>query len=143
MASINLDIWLALKTRVDALSITSALWPVWPIAWPGSDYSPVSGKPFLAVGKVTAQPVRRVINQNISDRTGMLMVSAVMPLGQDAAVYEDVAGKIVDQFQGCIYRNGLTMRLMSASGVTAYPTDGYRDGGWWRVPVTIPWRTWM
>lgn len=143
MASINLDIWLALKTRIDALSITSALWPVWPVAWPGSDYAPVSGKPFIAVGKMTSQPRRVIINKPVNDRTGMLIITAVLPIGQDAAVYEDHAGKIADQFQGCIIRGAMNLRLMSATGVTAYPNDGYRDGAWWRVPVTIPWRTWM
>ena len=143
MASINLDIWLALKSRIDVLDITSALWPVWPVAYPGSTYAPVSGKPFLAVGKVTTTPIRRVINANVSDRAGLLIITAVLPIGQDASVYEDHAGKIADQFQGCIYHAGTTLRLMSAAGATAYPTDGYRDGAWWRVPVNIPWRTWM
>lgn len=143
MASRNLDIWLALRPKIESLSLGSVLWPVWPIAWPGSDYAPVAGVPFLSIAKLSNQPIRRVINRPISDRTGVLVIGAVMPIGQDPAVYEDCAGRIVDAFQGCIYRNGVTLQLMSANGATAYPSDGYRDGAWWRVPVSIPWRTWI
>ena len=140
MPEIDTKIWMALRNRINALSMAS---PDWAIAWPGGNYSPVGNVSFLAIGEVIAQPVRRVINRNIQDRTGSLMVSAVMPIGQDPSVYKEYAGKIAAHFQGCADYSDVRLHFMSSSGGKSYANAGYRDGAWWRVPVTIPWRTWQ
>lgn len=140
--TIPTQIWLALKSRIDTLDLATPIWPQWPVAWQGSAFVPVSGKPFLAVGRSTAAPRRTRINRAVNDREGIMTLSAVMPLGQATMIYEEQAGKIADHFTPCIYRDGLTLTMMSQSGNVPYVGDGYRDGDWWRVPVNIPWRTW-
>lgn len=140
--TINTKIWLALRSRIATLDLSSAQWPTWPIAWPGSDYTPAGNKPFISIGRATAAPIRTRINRPINDRAGFLTITAVMPIGQDPAVYEELAGRIADHFTPCISFGGLTLTLMGQSGNTAHVADGYRDGSWWRVPVNIPWRTW-
>lgn len=140
--SINLDIWLALRHRLSSLDMASSVWPQWDVALEGEDYAPVSGRPFLSVGQVNAQPIRALINRSINDREGTFIVTPVMPIGQHAEVYQEAAGKIADHFQGCIRYRGKTLWLESSSGWVAYATSGYRDGGWNRYPVTVPWKTW-
>jgi hypothetical protein len=142
LPTIPTQIWLALRSRIVTLSLASTQWPQWPVAYPGSDYTPQGGKPFISVGRATSTPIRRQINRPINDRTGYLTLTAVMPIGQDPAVYEELAGKIAEHFTPCIYHNGLTLTLMGQMGQTAHVANGYRDGSWWRVPVNIPWRTW-
>lgn len=140
--TIPTKIWLALKSRIDTLALATAEWPTWPVAWQGSTFAPVAGRPFLAVGRATASPARIRINRPINDHSGILTLTAVMPIGQETMVYEEMAGKIAEHFTPCIYRDGLTLTMMSQAGNVPYVADGYRDGSWWRVPVNIPWRTW-
>lgn len=141
--TIETKIWLALRSRIDTLNAGNLLWPgPWPVAFPGSDYEPRVGVPYVAVGRTTATPIRLEINRRVNDRAGILTISAVMPLGLDPAVYEEAGGLIAQHFGPCIVFGGVTLTLMSATGNVAHVVDGYRDGGWWRVPVNIPWRTW-
>lgn len=138
MPTDDTQIWMALKSGIDTLSMGA---PAWPIAWAGKDFAPVSGKPFVAVGNVQAPPFQ--FGVEFARRSGTLLVSAVMPIGQDSAVYAEYTGKIVSHFQGCLRYNGMTMQLRAPSGSTAYPTGGFRDGGWWREPVLIPWQVFL
>ena len=145
MATVNTEIWQALRRRVDTLDMrfTAVLNNPWPIAWPGMDYNPVSGSPYLAVGEVQGQPVRSTIDTNIANRFGTMTITPVMPISsiQDPSFYKEAAGKIMDHFQGQQRFGGVCVRFMSNGGNTAYASGGYRDGGWWREPVVIPWQT--
>lgn len=144
MAEIPTEIWIALRAQLETLDLSTPVWPQWPIAYPGSTYEPAGGRTFLAVGEVLAAPVRRVINRNVKDYSGSFMVAAVMPIGQDPAVYREIGAKIASHFEGTIgCGTFLRLTMMSSTGVTPHSLAGYRDGGWWRVPVNIPWRTWQ
>ena len=140
--SINLDIWLALRHRLSSLDLSSPVWPQWGLALEGEDYAPVSGQPFFAVAKINMLPTRALINRNVNDREGTFIVTPVMPIGQHAEVYQEAAGLVAEHFQGCIRYRGKTLWLESSAGGVAYATSGYRDGGWNRFPVTVPWKTW-
>lgn len=147
MPTLNTKIWGALENGIKSLDMRQAGDPAfataWPIAWPGPNFTPTAKRAWLAVNSIKAPPVRRVINRRVSDRNGTLTVTAVMPIGTyPTVVYEDFAGRIIAHFQGCLRYQDVLLTLMSPSGNTAYAPGGYRDGGFWREPVNIPWRTW-
>lgn len=136
-AGIETSIWLALKSRIDTLPLA------YPKAWPGQTFQvPSSGAqllPFLRVGRVSVAPVRRLIaDGKPHERNGSLMVSLVYPLGQDVAVYDQIASGIAEHFI-----DGTQMRYGAVCvAVSSYPhvQEGYEDTGYWTVPVRIPWR---
>ncbi|MDL5036847.1 DUF4128 domain-containing protein [Comamonas sp. Y6] len=134
---IETSIWLALKSRIDTLPLA------YPRAWPGQTFQvPSSGglpQPFLRIGRVTTDPVRLFLDDGQPHRrTGSLMVTLVYPLGQDIAVYDQVAAGIASHFiDGVQMRHGAV-----CVKVRDYPhvQDGYEDTGYWNVPVRIPWQ---
>lgn len=138
----NNDIGLALRHRLSSLDLSSPVWPQWGLAVPGSDYFPASGNPYLSIGRVNSQPTRAMINRNVRDMEGFFMVSAIIPIGQDVSIYEEVEGRIADHFMGCVRYRGISLWFMSSNGGLAYPTGHYRSDAWMHCPVRIPWKTW-
>lgn len=134
MPTVETSIWLALRSRIETLPLSPAL----PIAYPGGTYSP-NGKAYIAVGRVTVAPERVLIGKGRHDRTGTLTLSYVAPLGQDIAVYTEVAGQIAAHFEEDtrMKHGDVCVR------VTAKPhvVDGYRDEPYWRTPVNVRWQT--
>lgn len=139
-ATIEVAIWLALKARIesrpDPLSAID-------VAWPAEAYTPkYSGSqilPFIRVGRVSADPVRRQIAPGKPhERTGILVITLVYPLGQDISVYDQLAAQIAEHFADGtqMVSNGVCV------SVTSYPSvmDGFEDNGYWQTPVRIPWR---
>ena len=134
MPSIETELWLALKSRIETLPFTPEL----PIAYPGSVYTPGSGA-FIAVGEATAAPRRVFVGKGKDDRAGTLTLVHAAKIGQDASVYKEAAGIIAAHFgEDTQMRYGLTcVRVVAAPHVVA----GYQDNGWWRTPVNIRWRS--
>lgn len=134
---IETSIWLALKSRVDSLPLVFAK------AWPGQTFDIPHAyglpQPFFRIGSVSAAPVRQMIaDGKPHERVGALMVTLVHPLGQDVAVYDQISDGVAGHF-----RDGTHMRYGAVCvTVTSYPDvqDGYKDNGYWTVPVRIPWR---
>lgn len=136
---IETKIWLAVKGHITALAGTV------PVAWPGSPLftPPTSGgqlSPYLAVGTVAAAPQRQVIaHRQPQLRVGVLTVVYVAPLGPDvAALIEQAAKALVPYFREgtCILYENVSVEFTAEPAVQ----DGYRDDGYWRIPVTINWR---
>lgn len=137
-AGIETSIWLALKSRVDSLSLT------YQRAWPGKTFTPPSSggvlQPYLRIGRVSIEPD----NQYIDDgqpawRNGMLIVTLVHPLGQDVSVYDQIGANIAAHFaKGTQIPYG---DLIVEVKNTPHVQEGYEDNGYWTVPVTIPWRS--
>lgn len=132
-------IWLALKSRVDTLL------PAYSKAWPGQTFTPPQSgtppmpQPYLRIGRVSVAPVRQLIAAGKPHRrTGFLMITLVAPLGQDVAVYDQIAAGIAEHF-----KDGTEMRYGGLCvSVTSYPhaQEGYEDNGYWTVPVRVPWQ---
>jgi len=139
MPEIQTKIWMALRTRIEAIS------PAIPTAWPAEVFTPPvdSGSvpaplPYLSIGKVTAPPQRVLIGRGKHWHTGSVTIVRVAPLGPPEEAHTEAAGKIAAHFP-----EDLLMPFMGVCvRVVSYPTvaDGYRDGGYWRVPIIIPWR---
>lgn len=134
---IETSIWLALKSRIDTLPLE------YPRAWPGQAFQvPSFGglpQPYLRVGRVSVPPVRQLIAAGKPhERTGSLMVTLVHPLGQDVAVYDQIAAGIAEHF-----KDGTQMRygaVCVAVRSAPHVQEGYTEDGYWTVPVRIPWR---
>lgn len=154
MPGIETQIWLAIKSRVDALTLTYG--PLFPSvepapytrAWPGETFTPPSSGsallPYLRIGRVSATPTGPLIAYGTPNvRTGSLIITLVHPLvdtatGYAASVYDEIAAKIALHFA-----DGTSMRYDDACvTVTEYPhvQEGYLDAGYWNVPITVPWR---
>ena len=136
-AGIETSIWLALKSRV------TSLLPTYPKAWPGQVFAVPSsdGKPapFLRVGRVSVAPERLFLGDDEEHkRTGRLVVTLVYPLGQDVAVYDQIAAGIARHFAEGVQMTfaGLTVEVSD----TPHVQEGYEDNGYWNAPVSIPWR---
>lgn len=138
-ASIETSIWMALKARIETLPLS----PPMPIVYPAQHYEPGAGG-FLVLGEVIVAPRRVLIDKPVHDRAGSITIVSVQPFGYDLTVYKQIGGVIAEYFGSdkCARHNGVTVHFMSIDGRTAHVDAGYRDGGWWRVPVIIPWRTW-
>lgn len=138
MPSVEVSIWLALRSRVESIPLG------FPIAYPGVRFTPpgAPGKPepFLRVGRITVAPLRRYIDSGQHhERTGTLMVTLVHPLNQPLVeTYDQYAGIIAEHFKDgtSMEHNGIAVSIPSYPHVL----DGYEDDGYWTAPVRIPWR---
>lgn len=136
-AGIETSIWLALKSRVESLPLSYAK------AWPGQTFTPPSnaGKlaPFLRIGRVVGTPIRQLIDyNNVSYRSGFLIITLVYPLGQDVSVYDQIGSVIAAHF-----KDGTSTRYGNICvTIPEYPQvqEGYEDSGYWNTPVRIQWK---
>jgi hypothetical protein len=135
--TIETAIWLAMKQRIDSLPLP------FPVAMPGQTFTPTysgsSLSPYIRAGRVTAAPIRNLIdNGQPHTRTGFIMLTLVHPLGPDMSVFDEYAGNIAAHFA-----DGTQMRYGAVCvTIPRYPhaMEGYEDSGYWAVPVRIPWR---
>lgn len=131
--SVETQIWLALKSRIDTLPL------IYPKAWPAKTFTaPTDG--YIRVGAVSAEPNPELIAEGKKHtRRGYLMMTLVMPMRYDSSVFTEQAGQIASHFSdGTAVRYGsICVTITSAPHVV----DGYEDGGYWNVPIRIPWRT--
>lgn len=134
-ATVETSIWLAIKARINSLSLS------FPIAWPGEIYDP-SLSPYIRVGRVSSAPVPAFIaDGKPHTRTGFIILTLAHPLGPDPSVFDQYAGTIADHF-----RDGTMMKYGNVCiRVTEYPhiVEGYEDNGFWSIPIRIPWRTFV
>lgn len=133
MPAIETQIWLALKSVIDSLGLSL------PIAWPAQKFTAVTSG-YIRVAHVSAAPNPELIaNGKKHTRRGYLMITLVMPMQYDTSVFTEQAGQIANHFkEGANVRyNDVCVTITSAPHVV----DGYEDGGYWNVPVRIPWRT--
>lgn len=132
MPTIETQIWLALKSRIDTLPVTL------PIAWPAKKFTAITSG-FIRVGAVSADPQRVMISDgNKYDRAGSIILTLVMPLGSDTSVYTQQAGQIAAHFNDTVkMRYGSVCVTITKD---AHVVDGYLDNAYWSVPVRISWR---
>lgn len=139
-SGINLKIWMALKGRIDTLPLS------YPKAWPAETFEVPGISPFIRVGRVVAAPAGQMIKYGKPHlRTGFIILTLVypisrgeIPLGQAAAYFDNISGQIAEHFT-----DGTIMTFDGVCvTVTDYPhvQEGYLDGGFWNIPVRIPWR---
>jgi len=141
-ATIDTQYWMAIKARIQ--SAAGAL----PVAWPVDTVPftpPVSGSkllPFIAVGD--AQTANRVLidDEAEPERTGIVSLAYVAPLGYTHEWYIQQASGFLAYFRpnGIARFQGACLRWGNGLAVPRIER-GYRDGGYYRTPVIIPWRS--
>lgn len=138
MPTVEVKIWLALKSRIDTIPLTFEK------AWPAQTFTPPNDgsqlSPYLRIGRVSVDPVPVLIGEGKRhDRTGTLMVTLVHPIGQEVSVYDQYAGQIAEHFADGtrMNYNGVCVKITAQPHVQ----PGFEDNGYWTVPVSIPWRT--
>lgn len=128
-------IWMALKAAVGVAS--GGL----PIAWPGQVFDP-AGRAFLAVAETRGAPERRSLRGSDPHRLrGVLIIRLSVPAGSDQQpeVWREAAAEIGAQFPADRWLDFEGQRLRVREN--AEVGTGYRDGGWWHIPVSIKWET--
>lgn len=133
---IETKIWLALKSRIDTLSHG------YPLAWPSEKFTLTGADPYIRVAHLPATPLDdAVTSKTTGNRTGVLVLTLVYPLGQKPAVYIDLAAQIASHF-----RKGQDMTYKGTCvKVTDWPhvAGGFEDSGFWCIPVRISWRAYV
>ncbi|MGY3330122.1 hypothetical protein ACVILI_003139 [Mesorhizobium sp. USDA 4775] len=131
MPSIETQIWLALKARVAALTLSPAL----PIAWPNEDFI----KPNKGYLRVTHVPnVNRRLFIGTTEphqRIGLLQVDVFSKKNQDASVAAEIAGQVVAWFPTdlrMIYGT-VAVRVTKAPDVA----QAIADDTHWLVPTSV------
>jgi len=135
MPSTETKIWMALRYRVETLDLA---YPI-AFAWPAGTFAPGS-EPYIAVNNIIAPPRRIIVGKGPHERTGTLTLVLVYPLtkGHAIEVMQDLAGQIAAQFPADAYMkfDGVDVRVVSS----AHVQEGFRDAGWWRIPINISWQ---
>lgn len=141
--TINTSIWLALKSRID--TIPTQINIIMPGNFPEeAPHDNGQMLPFLHVARVFSDPSPAFIEDGKPHtRTGALIVTLRHPITRAYTIsrYDQIAGEVANHFvDGTMMRHGnVCVR------VTSYPSinEGYEDNGYWVVPVSIPWRTFV
>lgn len=139
MPTVDTKIWLAIRGAVDAA--VGGL----PVAWPGEVFDPPKTAdallPFVAVGDVVTV-TRPLIGSNAAkEYSGIVTLSYVAALGYDASWYIERASALLSGFpldRGKSYQ-GVCIKWGNPPAVPRVER-GYRDDGYFRTPVLIPWR---
>ncbi|KRB26325.1 DUF4128 domain-containing protein [Mesorhizobium sp. Root172] len=132
MPSIETQIWLALKGRVQALALSPAL----PIAWPNETYVPSPTQNYLRVTHVPNINRRLFIGSTEPhQRIGLLQIDVFAKKNQDASVAAEIAGQVAAWFATDLkLRYGTTtVRITKAPDAA----QAIADDTHWQTPVTI------
>lgn len=132
-ATIESSIWLGFRRRLELFTTFRDF----DVAWPGSIYAP-SNKLFLTPTISFARPEKVTISERASDRRGIFMVRVAAPLGAASEVALQVASEIGQFFPADLPLrfNRIRFRVEGDAEVVG----GYRDDGFWNVPVKINWQ---
>lgn len=120
-----------LKKRLDLLAISPTIKTV----WPNYDHKP-DGKAHL-VAEIIPAPNSRLTIKGRNRIAGSLVITVAVPIGGGSGQATAYADAVVAHFP-------VDLRLPVAGGnfvrITETPTvrAGFRDGAYWRVPVTAP-----
>lgn len=120
----------AIKARIEALTFSPAI----PVAWPNKDFTP-TGDRFMQVAIVPA-PVQRMTLDALHRRAGSIVITVASKPNNGSGEGDGLADAVAAHFPA-------DLRLPAGSGVvriTATPSirEGFKDGGFWRTPVVIP-----
>jgi hypothetical protein len=135
MPAIETKIWLALRARTEALTLS----PVHVIAWPNEPFTPPSASgtlsPYLAVRHLPNQPERLTINRARHRFTGILQIDAMYPIGIAEVYAREIAGLIAEHFPADLLMpyDGINVRVERQPDVS----QGFLQDTMWRTPVSI------
>ncbi|MCU0732549.1 MAG: DUF4128 domain-containing protein, partial [Hyphomonas sp.] len=110
--------------------------PAIPVAWENRDFTPPEGRHFVA--DFIPAPKERLTIGTHHRAAGSLAVVVASRTNMGTGEALGLAGAIVAGFP-CDTRlettDGKTIRITAEPSIR----QGFKDGGWWRTPVIIPW----
>lgn len=140
--AIETAIWLALRGRVQALPVSIV--PQSAIAWPKRPFTKptLNGQPapYIEVRHLPNQVGRLMVKgSGPHQRPGILQLDYMSPTGGalDDVQVTEMAGRIASHFPADMVLSaaGVRVRVERAPDVA----QGFADGPYWRVPVSIRW----
>jgi len=133
MTTTNVDgkIWEALRAVLDTMDTE--------VVYPGQEYDPVIGTPFIDVTDMRLEINRRFVGSNDSvTYPGELQMVIVAPFTwthtQRLAIANDIK---------TVFYQGIRMiedDVIVETDKEASVMTGFRDGAWWRIPTMLRWR---
>ena len=132
----DVSIRLALGERLASLVLAPAL----PIAWENDDFDPpADGSAWLDVQLFRSDSRRWSINGDTHEAIGFLQVAVMTWKGRAAVAPDLIAEAVQAHFPA-------DLRLFEGDQIVAITErpeigSGLPDGPWWRVPVTVRWRS--
>lgn len=121
----------ALKAHLDALLFSPAM----PIAWPNRKYAPDGSRHLVA--EIVRAPKDRLTIADHHRTAGSLVVTVVTPVNNGSGEADGLADAVAAHFPAdfkIALTGGGSIRFTAAASVR----DGFRDGSYWRTPLTIP-----
>lgn len=139
MPSIQTTDWLALKSRIDALTTNPAMTTFEPGAIVTPPKDATGPAPYVLLSDVTNEPVRRGIDPRLHVRSGTLMLSIQWPIARAVTHIQlkELAGQIAAQFPADTCMSFGPSRLRVTQDAAALPA--YVDGAYRVAVIRVPW----
>lgn len=141
MRHVDSEIWLALKSRIDALTTS----PTLPVFDPGEAIDPPSDAvgplPFVLASDVRNDPARIGIDPRMHTRSGTLILSIQWPISRAVTHLQlmQLGGSIASHFPADLrMKTGATCLRVTQDSASMQPN---RDGAYHVVIVRIFWST--
>lgn len=138
MPSKHAKVWKALKDYLEG-------YPDIPmIAYGGQSFTPPDdGDAYLIVDDVRFDAQRKYHNTDAPTwQTGNLAINVMVPLWYDTLQSAEYVGRIADYFSQDtpMTYSDVTIKVSQQPTVSG---AGYRDGGYFRVPLLVRWEGWV
>lgn len=123
----------ALELRLQAMP--NAL----PIAWEDASYTPVTGVAYLKVHHLHNTPRDKYLEGGSAELVGIFQVTVVHPAGKGKVAAKQLAERVAAVFAPVqeLEAGNHTIALNQTPAIATGMPD---DGGWYEVPISIPWR---
>ena len=132
---VETKIWMALRARIATLPLTFAK------AWPKEEFTPPPMQPYLEIAHLPNAVQRPFIGHDDPNwRTGILQLTLMYPvaLKHHGEVDIQYAGQIAAHFNQAVemFYDDVKVTIERSPDVA----QGYRDGVYWRTPVSVRWQ---
>lgn len=141
MRSVDVDIWLALRSRIEALATE----PPMPVFDPGATVTPPKDAtgplPFILASDVRNDPVREGISPKLHSRSGTLILAIQWPIAREVSHTQlmQLGGAVADHFPADLrMKKGGTCLRVTQESASMQP---YREGAYHVVAVRVFWST--
>ena len=123
----------ALNSHLNSLQSANVVWPN-----AGASYTPSPGIPFLAVHNLFLPTHQATLGEGGGENlvSGIYQIDAHVPEGAGWSGLMQKADQVIDYFKRgtSLTYGGVTVRITKAT-----PEISIREGGWFRLPVSIYW----
>ena len=110
-----------------------------PIAWEDVSYTPKTGVAYLKVYHLHNTPRDKYLEGGSAELVGIFQVTVVHPAGKGNVAAKLLAERVAAVFDPVqeLEAGNHTVSLTQTPAIAAGTPD---EGGWYEVPISIPWR---